>query len=162
MEFYDTLDDAEWRTGRNSLAELKGFADEWNRPRIAWNFARRSPYSRLVLIRRDSYLLISIRYLGGGLPLFAVRRILRALSSSPFCPFSARRPFRPFALRPWSYRLVSGRLVFLRENIFGESGVPSTETWTARDRRRVSSRHFQSESPFRLWREPRCSGNRGV
>lgn len=165
MEFHDTIDDAEWRTGRNSLAELKGFADK---SRIAWNFARGSPYSRLVLIRRDSYLLISIRFSGGGLSL--VRRpphSSRVLSSPPFCPFFARQPFRPFALRPSSYRLVSGRLVFLRENIFGEPGVPSTDAAGTRPSSRdhvydVASRHFLHESSFRLWREPRCSVNREI
>lgn len=152
----DALEEIVWRSWK--VSPTNG---------IAWNFANGSPYSRLVLIRRDSYLLISIRFFGGGLPLFAIRRIPRALSSPPFCPFSARRPFRPFALRPSSYRLVSGRLAFLRENIFGEPGVPSTDAIGTRPSSRdhvygIFSRHFRRESSFRLWREPRCSGNREV
>lgn len=73
------------------------------------------------------YLLISIRFFDGDAP-------LSAHSNGPFIVAFAHSPETvsplPFDLRLLSYRLASGRLVFLRENIFGEPGVPDQTVGT--------------------------------
>lgn len=89
MEFYilmmlnDAPEEIVWRSWKvlPTRVELRGI------------FARGSPYSRLVLIRCDSYLLISIRFSSG---LSLVRRpphSSRVLSSPLFLPV-----FRPLAI----------------------------------------------------------------
>jgi len=96
----------------------------------AWNFVGSLEFMARFYPARSSssYLLVSIRFFDDGAS-------PSAHSNGPFIVAFAHSPEivspLPFDLRLFGYRLASGRLVFLRENIFGEPGVLSRRGWHA-------------------------------
>jgi len=109
----------------------------WMRRGISWGVSN----LWLVSIQRDRQRLIYSYQLGSSMTVPLCRRIPMALSSSPL-PILPR-PL-PFDLRLFGYQLASGRLVFLRENIFGEPGVLSRRDGHATTPARSRLRQFFS------------------